>query len=47
MLYREMLVGVVIAVRLVRAPAVGPDLGRAQQLPASAQDDTEGLVVEN
>jgi hypothetical protein len=38
---------VVIAVRLVRAPTVGPDLGRAEELPAGAQDDSEWLVVEN
>ena len=47
MLHWEMLVRMVGAVRLVRAPTVGPDLCRAQQLPASAQDDSERLVVED
>jgi hypothetical protein len=47
MFYREMLVWVVGGVGLVGAPAVGPDFGRTQQLPACPQDDTDGLVVEN
>lgn len=38
---------VVGGIGLIGAPAVGPDLGRPQQLPTRAQDDTEGLVVEN
>ena len=42
-----MLVWVVGGIHLVGAPAVSPDLGGTQQLPAGAQDDTEGLVVEN
>jgi len=44
---RQMLVGVVIGPRFVGAPTIGPDFGRAQQLAASAQDDSEGLIIEN
>ena len=44
---REMLVRVVSGIRLVGAPTVGPDPCGAQQLSAGAQDDTEGLVVED
>jgi hypothetical protein len=47
MFCREMLVWVVVGIRLIGAPTVGPDLCRAQQLPPGAQDDAEGLVVEN
>jgi hypothetical protein len=42
-----MLVRVVGGIHLVGAPTIGPDLGRTQQLPASAQYDTEGFVIEN
>jgi len=47
MFHREMLVWVIVGIRLVGAPTVGPDLCRAQQLPADAQDDAEGLFVED
>src|SRR5882762_8301967 len=47
MFHREMLVWVIIGIRLVGAPTVGPYLCRAQQLPADAQDDTERLVVQD
>jgi len=47
MLYREVLVGVIGGIHLVGAPTVGPDSCRAQQLAAGAQDDTEGLFVQN
>jgi hypothetical protein len=47
MFHRKMLVGMVGGIRLVGAPAVRPDLGRTQQLPACAQDDSDGLVIED
>ena len=47
MFYGEMLVGMVAGIRLIGAPAVGPNPSRTQQLPTRTQDDTEGLVVEN
>jgi hypothetical protein len=47
MLYRQMLVRVVGGIHLVSAPTVSPDPRRAEQLPADAQDDPEGLFVED
>jgi hypothetical protein len=44
---REMPVRMVVGVRLVGTPTVGPDLCRAQQLAAGAQNDAEGLIVKN
>ena len=47
LLYRQMPMRMVVPIRLVGAPTVGPDPRRAEQLPARAQDDTEGLFVED
>jgi len=44
---RKVLVWMIHGIRLVGAPAVGPNPGRAEQLLASAQDDTKWLFVEN
>src|SRR2546427_7634417 len=42
-----MAVRVVAPLAFIREPAVGPDLRRAQNLSARAQNDPEGFVVEN
>jgi hypothetical protein len=42
-----MAVGMVPILAFIREPAVGPDLGGAQRLRASAEDDPHGLIVEN
>jgi len=46
-LYRQMPMRMVVPIGLVGAPTVRPDPRRAEQLPARAQDDTEGLFVED
>src|SRR5205807_5694384 len=43
----QVAVRVVVRLTLVGEPAVRPDLGRAEYLPADAQDDTDRLVVED
>ena len=44
---RQQLVDVVARIRIVSAPAVGPDPGRANSPLAGAQNDAEWFVVEN
>jgi hypothetical protein len=46
-IYRQQLVNVIARIRIVGAPAVGPDSGRAKPPLAGAQDDAEWFVVEN
>ena len=45
--FGQMAVRVVAPLAFIREPAVGPDLRRAQNLSARAQNDPEGFVVEN
>ena len=47
MLHRQMPVEMIVGFGVVRAPAVRPDLRRAQQLPARAENDADRLFVEN
>src|SRR2546422_78054 len=45
--FGQMAVRVVAPLAFIREPAVGPDLRRAQNLSARAQNAPEGFVVEN